>query len=364
MESIKKTALLDLHKEHHGRIIEFSGWKMPLQYEGGVLAEHLWTRKSASLFDVGHMTICDLDISEVEQLETITPTAIKSLPVGKMRYGVLTNKEGGIIDDYMVTRISPDLFRLIANASRFKQVQKYFNDFNIQAKYRTDLSLIALQGPLAAEVLASFGLDIDTLTFLKSKSFQLFGTSVEISRSGYTGEDGFEITVTNDAAMEFANNLLNNQSVNLAALGARDSLRLEAGLCLYGNEIDETITPVEADLVWSISKDKLANHTFIGADIISDQILSGVSKQRVGIVSNGRKPIRPPAEIYLAEGEKIGHVTSGTFSPTMNAPIAMGYLPPLHTKIGTELVAKVRGKDVSCMVTKLPFVETNYYRGN
>jgi len=358
----KKTAIYKIHVENFGRTINFSGWQMPLQFEEGVLAEHLWTRQSASLFDVGHMTILDISSDQTEQLETATPASIEPLRLNRMKYGTFTNSTGGIVDDFMITRISETTLRIVANSSRKEQVINHLNAAEVSTNHRTDLSMFAVQGPKASEVIKQYEPDIDNLKFLQTSSITVNDVEVEISRSGYTGEDGFELTMNSAVAEKVANEILEHSAVKLAGLGARDSLRLEAGMCLYGNDLDETTSPVEADLKWSIAKSKLENPNFLGSSRILKEIEEGPSRIRVGIASLNKKPIRPPADLKNSEGENIGIVTSGGFGPSVNKPVAMGYVKAEQSAVGTELVADVRGKEVECVVTELPFIANNYHR--
>jgi aminomethyltransferase len=352
----------------------FAGYDMPIQYPAGVLAEHLHTRKAAGLFDVSHMgqaLIESADHTAVAGfLESLCPADLLNLAPGRQRYTQLLNEQGGIVDDLMVTR-PPDAdgaLRLVVNASR-RQVDFALIRQQMPSAVRLtplpELALIALQGPLAAMTLAGLapGEGIETLAFMSARPARLAGVETFISRSGYTGEDGYEISVASTEAEGFARMLLSQPDVAPIGLGARDSLRLEAGLCLYGHELDETVDPIEAALTWSIQKRRRVEGGFPGAERIQGALAHGPNRQRVGVRPDGRAPAREGTEIVSAEGAPIGIVTSGGFGPSVNGPIAMGFVERARAAVGTPISLMVRGKPLSARVVTLPFHPHAYYRG-
>jgi glycine cleavage system T protein (aminomethyltransferase) len=372
--STQKTPLHALHLELGARMGPFAGYDMPIQYPAGVLAEHLHTRKAAGLFDVSHMGQALLEGADhgavATFLEHLCPADFRSLAPGRQRYTQLLNDEGGIVDDFMVTRPpgADGALRLIVNASR-KAVDFALMRERLPASVRlTELleaALIALQGPLAAPTLARLapGEGLDTLPFMSAKAARLGEFETFVSRSGYTGEDGYEISLASSEAESLARLLLSQPDVAPIGLGARDSLRLEAGLCLYGHELDETIDPIEAALQWSIQKRRRVEGGFPGAKRIQDALANGPARLRVGLRPDGRAPAREGAEIVLSDGAPIGVVTSGGFGPSVNAPIAMGYVPRAHAAVGTPVSLMVRGRPLSARVVALPFHPHAYYRG-
>ena len=341
-------------------MVPFAGYAMPVQYPAGIMAEHLHTRTSAALFDVSHMGQAEL-IGEnaAAALEALTPADVQGLKPGRQRYGVLLNQAGGIVDDFMFANMGDRLF-LVVNASR-KHIDLPLIaaalPSGITLRALPDRALLALQGPAAVAALATIIPDVAALKFRGVWA----GDGMIISRSGYTGEDGVEISVPADAAEAFARRLLALPGVMPAGLGARDSLRLEAGLCLYGNDIDETTTPVEANLVWSIGKRRRMEWNFPGASVIRDQLDHGAPRLRVGIQPEGRQPARGHTEIH-AGGIAIGEITSGGFGPSVNGPVAMGYVARGHAADGTALELMVRGKAIPARVAPLPFHPHRYVR--
>ncbi len=359
-----KTPLHRLHVELGARMVPFAGFEMPLQYSAGILSEHNHTRAQASLFDVSHMG--QLRISgdgAARALERLVPGDILSLAPGQLRYTVLTNDEGGIIDDLMVTRGDQGLY-LIINASRRDVDLAHLRDNlgAIEIEFFDGRALLALQGPAAARVLERHAAGISGLGFMTAAAFEIGSARPWISRSGYTGEDGFEISVAADEAEGLARLLLAEEEVAAAGLGARDSLRLEAGLCLYGNDIDEATTPVEAGLTWTIAKRRRAEGGFPGADIIMTEMAEGPRRRRVGLKPEGRAPARRHTPILDDEGETIGEVTSGGFGPTAAGPVAMGYVPARFAATDTRVALLVRGSARPAVVTRLPFVPHRYVR--
>jgi len=369
-----RTPLYPLHLEFGARFTPFAGYEMPVQYRSGILAEHLHTRSQAGLFDVSHMGQAFLDGPDHETtaraLENLTPADIVGLAPGRQRYTQLLNADGGIVDDLMATRPpgANGCIALVVNAERktadFAALRAAL-PANVVLTVADDAALIALQGPAAASVLARLapGAGVETMAFMSSQPLALDGFDVTVSRSGYTGEDGFEISLPAEDAVAFARRLLAESEVEPIGLGARDTLRLEAGLCLYGHELDETTDPVEAGLTWSIPKRRRAEGGFPGAARIQAALADGPPRKRVGLRLLGRAPARAGAEIIDVSGEPIGRVTSGGFGPSIGAPIAMGYVTRDHAEIGAPVGLVVRGKPLPASVDALPFHPHAYYRG-
>ncbi len=357
----QRTPLYDLHVALGARMVPFAGWSMPVQYRG-ILAEHAHTRAAASLFDVSHMgQVAIAGQGAAKALERLVPGDIDGLAVGRVRYTMLTNEAGGIIDDLMVARTAGGL-HIVVNASRravdLAHLMENLPDEMVAEL--TDRALLALQGPKAADVIARLAPGAESLAFLATGEFAIAGAKAAIARSGYTGEDGFELSVHAEDAERVARLLLDAPEVAPAGLGARDTLRLEAGLCLYGSDIDEETTPVEAGLGWTIPRRRRAEGGFPGADIVIGQLSVGPGRKRVGLKLDGRVPARHDAEISDAEGHRVGHVTSGSFGPTVGAPIAMGYVDPEHAAEGGTLGVKVRDAIHTAHVVALPFVPHRY----
>jgi aminomethyltransferase len=373
-EASQKTPLHALHVELSARMSPFAGYDMPIHYPAGVLSEHLHTRKAAGLFDVSHMgqaLIEGTDQAAVASfLESLCPADFLNLAPGRQRYTQLLNENGGIVDDLMVTRPpgADGALRLVVNAARkavdFDLMRERLPS-GVHLRPLPEAALIALQGPLAAATLARLapGEGIETMAFMSGRPARLAGFETFVSRSGYTGEDGYEISLASAQAERFARLLLSQPDVAPIGLGARDSLRLEAGLCLYGHELDETVDPIEAGLSWSIQKRRRGEGGFPGAKRIQDALANGPARQRVGIRPDGRAPAREGAEIVSMDGAPLGVVTSGGFGPSVGAPIAMGFVAPAHAAVGTPISLVVRGKPLSARVVTLPFNPHAYYRG-
>ncbi|MAA96894.1 MAG: glycine cleavage system protein T [Stappia sp.] len=367
------TPLTDLHRELGARLVPFAGYEMPVQFPAGIIAEHTHTREKAGLFDVSHMGQAWLvgpDHATVSAaLETMVPSAIAGLKPGRQRYTVLLNADGGIVDDLMVTRPLGEendgrLF-LVVNASR-KDVDYAMIEAGLPEGVRLekveDRALVALQGPLAAEVMAAHAPAAADLAFMSAAEMEFDGIGVHVSRSGYTGEDGYEISVPAGAAEPLARALLADERVAPVGLGARDSLRLEAGLCLYGHDLDETTSPVEGGITFVLQKRRKEAGDFPGAARILKELADGPSRRRVGFRLEGRAPAREGAEVRATSGEIIGVLTSGGFAPTLGAPIAMGYVAAGHDAPGTRVKLVVRGRELDASVVEMPFVPQRYYR--
>ena len=366
------TPLHALHTELGARMVPFAGYTMPVQYPAGLMAEHAHTRTAAGLFDVSHMGQLRLvGPGAAAAFESLMPVDVIGLAVGKQRYGLLLNDDGGIIDDLMFVNRGDDIFVIVNGACKAGDIA------HIQQKIGTrcevipmpDMALLALQGPLAVQALQRLAPGVEHLVFMSGGRFNAAGCSCFITRSGYTGEDGFEISVPADQADTLARALLAQPEVQPVGLGARNSLRLEAGLCLYGNDIDTTTTPPEAALNWAMQKVRRTGGAraggFPGAGIVLAQLENPASlpRQRVGLLALERVPVRDHTALQSEAGEAIGEVTSGLLSPTINQPVAMGYVNPAFAAIGTRIHALVRGKIVPMQVTPLPFVATRYHRG-
>ena len=366
-----KTPLHALHVELGAKMVPFAGYEMPVAYPGGIIAEHRHCRAAAALFDVSHMGQLRLvGDGAAQALESLVPMDVSDLPEGKQRYAYFTNEKGGIIDDLMITRREDHLFLIVNAACKDADVRHLVVNIGDRCTVRPmpGQALLALQGPRAAAALAKLDPDIATLTFMTGRPATLAGADCFVTRSGYTGEDGFEISVAADAAEALARALLAMPGVGPAGLGARDTLRLEAGLCLYGHDIDTTTTPVEAGLTWAIQKVRRLGGAregrYPGAAVIDAQLATGAVCKRVGLVGLERVPVREGAIVSDAAGRKLGHVTSGTLGPTVDRPIAMAYLAANHAIAGHEVYAEVRGKPQPMRVAAMPFAPHRYYRGH
>lgn len=373
---LKRVPLHDLHVARGGKLVPFAGYEMPVQYAAGVLKEHLHTRNAAGLFDVSHMgQIALLPKSgkvgdAARALERLVPQDILGLAPGRQRYALFTNDKGGIGDDLMVANFGTHLFVVVNAACKDADEAHLRRELSSDCIVEplTDRALIALQGPKAAAVLATLSPTTAAMRFMDAGPHAVAGIDCFVSRSGYTGEDGYEISVPADRAQELAEKLLAHPDVLPIGLGARDSLRLEAGLCLYGNDIDEATTPVEAGLEWAMQKARKAGGAraggFPGADVILSQIESGASRRRVGLKAEGRAPVRAGVVLYqsIDATSPVGTVTSGGFGPSADGPVAMGYVPTALAATGTQLFADVRGQRLPMRVAELPFVPHSYKR--
>ncbi|HET9460244.1 MAG TPA: glycine cleavage system aminomethyltransferase GcvT [Sphingomicrobium sp.] len=360
-----KTLPLDgWHRRHGARMVEFAGYWMPVQYEG-IMAEHLWTRESAGLFDVSHMGQILVHGKEADAaLETLLPSELKALPDRKLRYSLLLDDNGGIVDDLMATRRGEDFYLVVNGATKHGDIELLERKLprTVVLDHMTSQALLALQGPRAAEVLEAIVPGVAELTFMEGRAFQALGQALWISRSGYTGEDGFEISVPASGVEALADFLVADERVRPVGLGARDSLRLEAGLPLYGHDLDRETTPVMAGLTFAIQKRRRAEGGFPGAIRILAELGNGPIQKRVGFDVEGRQPVREGALVLDAEGNEVGRVTSGGFSPSLKRPIAMGYVAVALAEPGTALKLEQRGKLFDARVAPLPFVPHRYHR--
>lgn len=377
-----KLPLDEWHRAHGGRMVPFAGYEMPIQYAGerighggGIVAEHNWTRTSASLFDVSHMGQLALKSPEgdaglaAREMEKLLPGAISNQKPGKMRYSLLLTEAGGIIDDLMVTNTGPHLALVVNGACKWDDIahlREHLAD-EVTLTHFDDFALLALQGPKAGAVLEELIPGTGALTFMTAGLFEWNGAHLWVSRAGYTGEDGFEIAVHNTRVAELANALFADERVEPAGLGARDSLRLEAGLPLYGHDLTINTDPVSADLTFALSKKRRESGGYHGhqavAARLADLEAGTLARRRVGLLLEGRMPAREGADVYAGE-TKVGTVTSGGFSPTLGAPIAMAYVDSAHAAEGTPLTCEVRKKLLPAKVTPMPFVPHRYFRGN
>jgi aminomethyltransferase len=365
---LKRTPLYDLHRALGARLVPFAGYEMPVQYPTGILAEHAQTRTAAGLFDVSHMGQVRLTArpghDAAQALETLVPGDIAGLQPGEQRYTQFTNDAGGILDDLMVTSTGDHLLLVVNAACKDADLAHLRTHLSAACEIEPMFSrgLLALQGPQAAKALARLAPQVAAMKFMTGAFVMIDGARCYVTRSGYTGGDGYEISTPADAAAPIAAKLLAQPEVKPIGLGARDSLRLEAGLCLYGHDIDTTTTPVEAGLLWSIGKARRAQGGFPGAPVIQKQIADGAPRRRVGLLPEGKAIAREGAGIVLA-GRTVGKVTSGGFAPTLGRAIAMGYLERAHSANGTKVELVVRDKPVPAEIVPMPFVKHAYYRG-
>ena len=360
----RRTPLYDFHLAHGARMVPFAGWDMPVQYADGIKAEHLATRAAAGLFDVSHMAQVRLSgPGGGAMLERLTPTDIDAIADGRVRYSLFLNDQGGVLDDLMIARHGNQL-QLVVNAGRADHdigLLRASLDESVTMEVRNDLALLALQGPSAAAVLQRLGADLDGFVFMQIRDISIAGIACTVTRSGYTGEDGFEISVPAEHASKLAALLADDADVTLAGLGARDTLRMEAGLPLWGHELDETINPVAAGLRFALSKRRREAADFPGAGPIMTDWTDGASRLLTGLLPQGGRPVRDGAEL-THEGTIIGKVTSGGFAPTLDAPAALGFVDAALALPGTELMAVSRGRETPVMTAALPLVPHRYVR--
>jgi aminomethyltransferase len=359
-----------VHREAGGKLVPFAGYELPVQFSTGIIKEHLHVRNAAGLFDVSHMGQVRLSgDGAAAALESLVPVDVVDLGVNKQRYAFFTNDTGGILDDLMITNAGDHLYLVVNGACRAEDIAHLCRRLDGVCKVEelTDRALLALQGPKAGAVMSRLAPAAANLVFMTTAAVEIDGAKCFVARSGYTGEDGFEISMPSDRADALARKILAQDGVVPIGLGARDSLRLEAGLCLYGNDIDTTTTPVEAALTWALSKARRAGGArpggYPGAEVIGRQLAEGPPRKRVGLRPEGRAPVREGAELTDTDGRTVGRVTSGGFGPTVGGPVAMGYVETASAQPGTALRALVRGKPHPAEVIKLPFVQQRYYRG-
>jgi aminomethyltransferase len=373
-QPLLRTPLYDSHVASGGKMVGFAGYDMPVQYPSGIMTEHNWTRENAGLFDVSHMGQAYLVSADgihetvAKALEALIPADILNLAPGQQRYSQLLNDEGGILDDLMVTRhadlANAGALILVVNAACKEQDYAHISSrlpSGVVLKRRDDQALLALQGPKAASVLAAHAPEVMHMPFMSARDVLIEGVHAYVSRSGYTGEDGYEISIKAAEAGRIWGALLADDRVKPIGLGARDSLRLEGGLCLYGHDIDTTTSPVEGALTWSIQKRRREEGGFPGAARIQNELKNGTNRLRVGIQPEGRQPAREGVEIFK-DGRKIGVVTSGGFGPSVNGPVGMGYVETAFAAADTPVMLMVRGKELPAKVVKMPFVPNRFYR--
>jgi len=372
--ALKRTPLYELHCELGAKLTEFAGYEMPVQYSLGILGEHQHTRTKAGLFDVSHMGQIILRGSSYQEtalaFERAIPMDVLGLKVGRQRYGFLTTDGGGILDDLMFSNRKDHIFAVLNAACKDSDIVhlRTLLEPEISIEVIENRALIALQGPASETVLSEFNSQISAMKFMDVETLSIAGAECWISRSGYTGEDGFEISIPSSAAEAITRSILSKQEVEFIGLGARDSLRLEAGLCLYGHDIDEETTPVEASLTWAIQKARRTNgeraNGFLGDDIITQQLDTGTYRKRVGFLPQTRAPMREGVEIYETESSKevIGKITSGGYGPTVGHPVAMGYINSEYVDSNDNLFGELRGKRVPVKIAQLPFVPLNFKR--
>jgi len=363
---IKKTSLNKLHQDNKAKFVEFAGYEMPIQYSSGIIEEHKFTRSNSGIFDVSHMGQLFIygDDNLTNDLEEIFPLDLQNLKLNSSKYSFLMNEKAGVYDDLIITKLEEG-FLIILNAAckdnDFKILSSLLKD-----KYKMVLddqrSLIAIQGPKSVDILNQILKTVDDLNFMSGNWFTYKDQKLYVTRSGYTGEDGFEVSISNELAEVFTKELLKN-GAKLIGLGARDTLRLEAGLCLYGHELSTETTPIEANLKWAISKERLNNGGFIGSQNIISQINDGAKKIRVGIKPEGRLIAREKTKVYDENEQMIGEITSGTFGPSVNGPIAMGFVDREFSKKETKILLEVRGKKYPANICGLPFYKKSYVKG-
>ncbi len=369
--ALSKTPLFDLHVELGAKMVPFAGYEMPVQYPLGVKKEHLHTREQAGLFDVSHMGQVKLTgENAAAALEKLVPVDIIDLPAGKQRYALFTNEEGGIMDDLMVTNYGDWIYVVVNAACKEQDIAHMQANLGegVELELLDDRALVAIQGPTAAQAVARIAPEVNELVFMDSRQMKIDGVDCFVSRSGYTGEDGYEISIPSAEADRLCRLFLEQPEIEAIGLGARDSLRLESGLCLYGHDLDQSTTPLEGSLIWAISKCRRADGEraggFPGAEKVLDQIANkNWERKRVGLLGEGRAPVREGTELFDADGNKVGVVTSGTYGPTVEKPVAMGYVETAFSPLETVVYADVRGKKLPMTVSRMPFIEQRYYRG-
>ena len=367
-QNLKTTPLYKIHNSNAAKLVSFAGYYLPIQYANGIIAEHNHTRKAASVFDVSHMGQIKISGPMIhDALEKILHISFSRIAPGQIKYTQFLNKEGKIIDDLMIHRSFEDnQIWLVVNADcTEKDLDHLYSNLNRSYKIELidDRALIAIQGPKSSNILKEFFNEIDNMPFMTGDWFTYDNEQFFVSRCGYTGEDGYEVSIKDRYAEEFISKLLKFEDVKLAGLGARNSLRMEAGLCLYGNDISILTSPVEAGLTWSIPKERIENGGFIGHENIKKDLIDGVEKKLVGIKPLGKLPAREGTQILSKDGKIIGEITSGGYSPSLQAPIAMGYINAEILQKNSEILLNVRGNSLPAEIVSLPFVEHKYFRG-
>jgi len=361
----QRTALYNYHKNLGAKFVPFAGYEMPVQYSSGIVEEHKITRTNAGLFDVSHMGQLLIEGNEnlSDELEKIIPVDLKKIKFNQSKYSFLTNEKGGIYDDLIITKVESG-FSIILNAAckdnDFKIIKNSIGNKFKLTLYR-NLSLIALQGPKSSEILEKIINGVSSLKFMNGNKFSYNSKEIYITRSGYTGEDGFEISIPNELVEDFVKKIV-SKGAKLIGLGARDTLRLEAGLCLYGHDINETTSPIEANLKWAISKRRREEGGFVGYNKIKLDMNGSLTRLRVGVKPEGKIIAREGVKIFSEDNKEIGSITSGTFGPSVNRPIAMGYVKLNFSKLGTKVLLEVRGKKHNATISELPFYKKNYVR--
>ena len=361
----QKTALYNYHKSFGAKFVPFAGYEMPVQYSSGIVEEHKITRTNAGLFDVSHMGQLLIEGNEnlSDELEKIIPVDLKKIKLNQSKYSFLTNEKGGIYDDLIITKVDNG-FSIILNAAckdnDFKIIKNSLGNKFKLSLYK-NLSLIALQGPKSSEILEKIISGVSSLKFMNGNKFSYNDKEIYITRSGYTGEDGFEISIPNELVEDFVKKVF-SKGAKPIGLGARDTLRLEAGLCLYGHDINETTSPIEANLKWAISKRRREEGGFVGYSKIKSDMNGSLSRLRVGVKPEGKIIAREGVKIFSEDNKEIGSITSGTFGPSVNGPIAMGYVKLNFSKLGTKVLLEVRGKKHNATISELPFYKKNYVR--
>jgi len=362
-QAVLKTSLFDFHRQSGAKLVPFAGYEMPVQYPLGIAGEHNHVRSKAGIFDVSHMGQFSIigDDATCKQLEQIVPIDLSALKLHQSKYSFLMNNKGGIDDDLIVTKVEEGINIVLNAACKHNDVKQIRSVFTKPAEFilHDELSLIALQGPKAVTILESFISGVSNLKFMNGGSFQFKGETVYVTRSGYTGEDGFEISINNEQAQELCETLLSNSDVAMIGLGARDSLRLEAGLCLYGHDLNSDISPIEADLLFGIAKSRRETCDFIGGSIVKDHLENGIKKKRVGIQPEGKIIAREHTKIFK-DNKEVGEVTSGGFGPSVGGAVAMGYVDFNYSEEGTFVELEVRGKKYPAQVCLLPFYKKSY----
>ena len=362
---VKKTSLNGLHQKYGAKLVEFAGYEMPIQYKDGIVQEHKFTRSSSGIFDVSHMGQLFISGTEnlTKDLERIFPANLENLNLNQSKYSFLMNNEGGIYDDLIITKIEKGYLIILNAACKYNDYEIIKSKLKDKYEIKLDetLSLVAIQGPEAKVILSKIIPGCNDLKFMNGNNFIFEDTNIYITRSGYTGEDGFEISIKNEKVEDFVEKLIEKGS-KMIGLGARDTLRLEAGLCLYGNDLDTKTSPIEANLKWAIPKNRI-NSEYPGSDVLKKQIENGVKRLRVGIKPETRVIARGETKIFNDNNQQIGKITSGTFGPSVERSIAMGYVENNYSSINTKVFLEVRGKKVVANVCNLPFYKKNYIKG-